>query len=49
MANSLPVAEQFALARNFVRTRPTRVILLVLLAVVLERSSAFHVGLALGV
>jgi hypothetical protein len=34
MANSLPVAEQFALARNFVRTRPTRVILLVLLIVI---------------
>lgn len=34
MANSLPVAEQFALARNFVRTRPTRVILLVLLIII---------------
>jgi hypothetical protein len=34
MANSLPVAQQFALARNFVRTRPTRVILLVLLIVI---------------
>jgi hypothetical protein len=34
MANILPVAEQFALARNFVRTRPTRVILLVLLIVI---------------
>jgi hypothetical protein len=34
MANSLPVAQQFALVRNFVRTRPTRVLILVLLVVI---------------
>jgi hypothetical protein len=34
MANSLPVAQQFALVRNFVRTRPTRALILVLLIVI---------------
>jgi hypothetical protein len=34
MANSLPVAQQFILVRDFVRTRPTRVLILVLLIVI---------------
>jgi|SRR5947209_16922739 len=31
MANNLPVSEQIALAKNFIRTRPARVLLLLLL------------------
>jgi hypothetical protein len=34
MANNLPVARQFTLVRDFVRTRPTRVLILVLLIVI---------------
>jgi hypothetical protein len=34
MANNLPVAQQFVLVRDFVRTRPTRVFILVLLIVI---------------
>jgi hypothetical protein len=34
MANSLPVAQQFILVRDFVRTRPTRVLMLVVLIVI---------------
>jgi hypothetical protein len=34
MANNLPVAQQFALVRDFVRTRPKRVLILVLLIVI---------------
>jgi hypothetical protein len=34
MANNLPVAQQFILVRDFVRTRPTRVLMLVLLIVI---------------